>query len=64
VTLRDFILRDLEAGQASVAALAETLGKGESDVRYHVKRLMAEELVTEHVVQCPRGPVTVYRRKD
>lgn len=60
---RTGILEWLDGGVATDAALAEVLGKPLSEVRYHLKRLVAEDEVEAEERELPNGIFTVYRLK-
>jgi predicted ArsR family transcriptional regulator len=65
MNVRTEILKYLEPGQATAAALADSLKVSPEKIRYQLQRLLAEDLITEHPIAasrtCPKGPITVYR---
>jgi predicted ArsR family transcriptional regulator len=65
MNVRAEILKYLEPGQATAAAMADALQVGPDQVAYQIRRLLAEEAITEHPIAasatCPKGPITVYR---
>lgn len=60
---RTGILEWLEGGVATDTALAEVLGKQLHEIRYHLKRLVAEDEVEAEERELPNGIFTVYRAK-